>query len=72
MVWASRGLAAGSVLAIIELRLLLLEAGDRMVACSLYCRLTLYVDNAAIETSHIAKKKTEYAKVVDGFVQDLA
>ena len=41
LVWAMRGIGAGAVLATIELRLLLLEAGDRLVANSIYCRLTL-------------------------------
>ena len=37
LVWASRGPTAGSVLATVELRVLLLEAVDAMVAASLYC-----------------------------------
>ena len=51
-VFATRGLAAGSVLATIELRILLLEAGDRMVSIGLYSRITLYVDDATFETVH--------------------
>ena len=72
LVWASRGLAAGSVLATIELRVLLIEAGDRLVSMSIYCRFTLYVDDATVETfcpaSFIAE---EHSRVVRAFVQDL-
>ena len=38
-VWATRGLAAGSVMATIELRVLLIEAAAELVSSSLYCRL---------------------------------
>ena len=50
MVWATRGLAAGSVLAAIELRVLLIQVCDKVVASSIYCRLTLYVDDGTLET----------------------
>ena len=69
---ASRGLAAGSVLATIELRVLLIAVGDRVVASSLYCRLTLYVDDAAIETVCTASRIVkEHCDAVNGMVKDL-
>ena len=69
---ASCGLAAGSILATIELRVLLLSACDRLVASSLYCRITLYVDDATLETvcasRTIVQKHTD---AVNAFVADL-
>ena len=72
-VWASRGLAAGSVLATIELRLLLLEAGDRLASISIYCRLSLYVDDdATIETFCTNMRVVaEHSKAVNDFVTSL-
>ena len=49
-VYATRGLAAGSITATIELRLFLIVFADRMVAAALHTRLTLYVDDATLET----------------------
>ena len=49
-VYATRGLAAGSITATIELRLFLFVFADRMVAAALHTRLTLYVDDATLET----------------------
>ena len=49
-VYATRGLAAGSISATIELRLFLIVFADRMVAVTLHTRLTLYVDDATLET----------------------
>jgi len=71
-VWASRGLTAGSVLATIELRVLLLEAADTMVSASLYCRLTLYVDDATIETvCTVARVVDTHVDSVRRFVEAL-
>jgi len=67
-----RGIGAGAVLATIELRLLLLEAGDRLVANSIYCRLTLYVDDATIETVGASSTVVSvHAGSVNRFVADL-
>ena len=72
LVWATRGIGAGAVLATIELRLLLLEAGDRLVAKSIYCRLTLYVDDATIETVGASSSVVSvHAGSVNRFVADL-
>ena len=72
-VWASRGLAAGSVLATIELRVLLIEAADAVVASCVYCRLTLYVDDATIETvCTMAKIVQAHAASVNLFVSELS
>ena len=49
-IFATRGLAAGSITATIELRLFLIVFADRMVAAALHTRLTLYVDDATLET----------------------
>ncbi len=70
--WTTRGIGAGSVLATIELRLLLLEAGDRLVAMSIYCRLTLYVDDATIEIVCASSSVVSvHAGSVNRFVDDL-
>ena len=50
IVFATRGLTAGSVLATVELRVLLLRWADRAASISLHCRLTVYVDDVTIET----------------------
>ena len=72
LIWASQGLAAASVLATIELRLLLVEAGDRMVALSIYSRLTFYVDDDTIETVCVAScVVAEHAKAVNALTSDL-
>ena len=53
------------------LSLLLLEAGDRMVASSLYCKLTLFVDDSATWTFCTGNGSiSEHAKAMNGFVQD--
>jgi len=56
VIWVTRGIAAGSVLATIELRVLLLEFADACVSSSIYSRLTLYVDDATVETICTAKR----------------
>jgi hypothetical protein len=56
VIWVTRGIAAGSVLTTIELRVLLIEFADAAVAASIYCRITLYVDDATIETICTAKR----------------
>ena len=72
VIHASRGLAAGSVLATIELRLLLIDAGDRLVKACLYCRLTLYVDDATVETVCVAGSIVhQHSSAVNRFVGDL-
>ena len=71
-VHASRGLAAGSVLAMIELCILLLRAGERMTATALYSRITLYVDDATVETACTVTSVVEqHALAVNSFVTDL-
>eukprot|EP00973_Karenia_brevis_P027521 3796324-Karenia_brevis.AAC.1 len=69
---ATRGITAGSVLAVIELRVLLLSAGEALVANSIHVRLTLYVDDATIEvagTHRIVRNET--IKATEQFVHDL-
>ena len=72
LVWATRGLAAGAVIATIELRVLLLEAGDRMSSLSPYNRLTLYVDDSTIETvAPVSRVISEHTRAVNSFVKEL-
>jgi hypothetical protein len=72
MVFATRGLAAGSVLAVIELRVLLLEAGERMISIALYSRLSVYVDDATIETICLQRSIVEqHSKAVNCFAGHL-
>ena len=72
LIFATRGLAAGSVLATIELRVLLIEIGDRVNSLSLYCRLTFYVDDTTIETICPANCVVEtHAKIVNALVEGL-
>ena len=72
LVWASRGLAAGSVLATIELRVLLIEFADMATSMSLYCRITLYVDDATVETVCTSRGiRKEHARVTNAFTEAL-
>ena len=72
VIWVTRGIAAGSVLATIELRVLLLEFADACVSSSIYSRLTLYVDDAMVETICAAKRICrEHAKATNTFTNAL-
>ena len=67
-VYATRGLAAGSITAIIELRLFLIVFADRMVAAALHTRLTIYVDDATLETvGHVGSLVADHVKSVAAF-----
>ena len=69
---AMRGLTAGSVMATIELRVLLIKAADRMVAAAIYSRLTLFVDDSTVETvCTCLSVVSEHAKAMNQFVSDL-
>ena len=46
---ATRGITAGSVLACIEMRLVVIEALDKVVASCIYVKLTCFVDDVAME-----------------------
>ena len=72
VVIATRGLTAGSVLATIELRILLVEWADRAVAMTIFTRLTVYVDDATIETIGTRRLiEKHHAEVVNAFTTDL-
>ena len=72
IVFACRGLTAGSVLATIELRILLIEWGDRAVAMTLLTRLTVYVDDATLETVGTCRLvEKHHPEVVNAFTTDL-
>ena len=72
IVWATRGLTAGSVLATIELRVLLIQWADEAVALSLHARLTVYVDDVTIETVGTVKVvRGQHAKVTNTFISSL-
>ena len=65
-------LVQGVLLATIELRVLLIEAADALVSASLYCRLTLFVDDATVETvCTVDKVVGAHAKSVNLFVSKL-
>ena len=67
---AACGMAAGSVLAIIELRVLLIKFADLTVASSLYCRLALFGDDATIETVATSRLAVqEHIKALDTFIE---
>jgi len=71
-IWAMRGITAGSVLATLELKVLLIQAGDLVVSSCLYTRLTLYVDDATLEsvcTQRMAVQ--EHLKALDLFTSSL-
>jgi hypothetical protein len=51
LVWATRGITAGSVFATIELRVLLLQWLDETASISRIVTLTVYVDDTSIEAS---------------------
>ena len=69
-VFPSRGLTAGSVLATIELRVLLIEFADASVASSLHSRITLYVDDATIETVATVKSVLrEHLRALGSFIE---
>ena len=72
IIFACRGLTAGSVLATVELRILLIEWADRAVAMTLLTKLTIYVDDATFETvgtSRLVEK--HHPEVVNAFTTDL-
>ncbi len=72
IIWVTRGIAAGSVLATIELRVLLLEFADACVSSSIYSRLTLYVEDATVETIYTAKRICwDHAKATKTFTDAL-
>ena len=72
IVFATRGLTAGSVLATCELRVLLLQWADRAASIALYCRLTVYVDDVTIETVGIATIVLDkHVAVTNAFTADL-
>ena len=67
-VYATRGLAAGSITATIEPRLFLIVFADRMVAAALHIRLTLYVDDATLETvGYVGSLVADHVKSVAAF-----
>ena len=70
-VYATRGLAAGSITATVELRLFLIVFADRMVAVALHTRLTLYVDDATLETvGYVGKSVAAFAAgIIDAGMQ---
>ena len=62
------GLAAESITATIELRLFLIVFADRMVAVALHTRLTLYVDDATLETvGYVGSLVADHVKSVAAF-----
>ena len=68
-IYATRGLAAGSITATIELRLFLIVFADRMVAAALHTRLTLYVDDATLETvGFVGTLVADHVRSVSAFV----
>ena len=68
----ARGLTAGSALATIELRVLLIQWADRAAAVTLHARITIYVDDATIETVGTKRLVERYhAEVVNTFTTDL-
>ena len=72
LIWATRGLAAGSVMATIELRVLLIVVADRVASLSMYTRLTVYVDDATLETVCTRKQIiNEHVKAVEAFTSGL-
>ena len=72
VVYATRGLTAGSVLATIELRVLLLQWADEAVEVSLYSRLTVSVDDVTIETIGTRRiVESKHSAVVNSFILDL-
>ena len=59
-------------MATIELRVLLIEFADAAVAASIYCRFTLYVDDATIETICTAQRICkEHTKATNVFTDAL-
>ena len=67
-IYATRGLTAGSITATIELRLFLIVFADRMVAVALHTRLTLYVDDATLETvGYVGTLVADHVKSVSAF-----
>eukprot|EP00973_Karenia_brevis_P068421 9516999-Karenia_brevis.AAC.1 len=72
-VWATRGLTAGSVLATIELRVLLIQWADEISSRALHSRFTVYVDDVTIETVGTVRiVKRHHARVTNSFTTALA
>ena len=71
-IYATRGLAAGSITATIELRLFLIVFADRMVATALRTRLTLYVHDATLETvGCVGTLVTDHVRSVSAFASGI-
>ena len=59
LLFASRGITAGSVFATIEMRIVVIEALDLAAAACLHVRLTCYVDDVALEQAGSAESVEE-------------
>lgn len=72
IVWVTRGIAAGSGLATVQLTVLQLDFTDTCVSSSIYSQPTLYVDAATVETickaAHIF---SEHGKATSTFAYEL-
>lgn len=69
IVWVTRVIVGGSVLAKMQLRVLLLEFADALVSSSIYSKPTLYVDDATMGTiCRAARICREHAKVTNTFI----
>ena len=64
---ACRGLAAGSFLGTIELRILLVQWADEAVAAALHTRLTVYIDGVPIETVGTSRILIEHHPKITNF-----
>ena len=66
LVWATRGLAAGSVLATIELRLLLLQVGARLAARSIYLQSQRLRNGQGAQPRPIQKYENHMKQILPG------
>ena len=70
---AQRGITAGSVFATIEMRIVMIEALDRVVACCPCVRLTCYVDDVSLEmvgtTDRIGQRLPQATLVFTGHLE---